>query len=923
MNKFLSIIFLILLSFANLSAQQINNNVSIRAENKSLKEIFREIEAQTDYNFFFSEDWVVNINYTGSLNNLSVDDALSEILNETVLNHFLLGNRIILTQNALIYDELPSGFFGKAMDTIEESTGTYINIQPINIFRASNDNNKTETKTYKIGKEDYSSNEKEFVLKGRITEVKTGNPIPDLSLLLKKSGRVSVTDENGFYQIILNKGENVLETKSLGIENRKLRILMFNNGSLDIRLNEDFEQLDEVVLQAEHNSNVEKTLSGSTRINVEETKKVPLVLGERDVLKVATSLPGISTAGEGALGFNVRGGKTDQNLILFDNAVLYNTQHFFGIFSALNPFMLGDVQIFKGGIPAEYGGRLSSVIDLSTKKSNKNKLAGEGSIGPVTGNLSIEIPVVKDKSSLNVGGRGAYANWILRSLDEESLNKSQASFYDLTATYEHNFNEKNQVKLTAYASRDDFSITSDSLNIYKNSLVALNWNHQFNEKSSLGTTVSNSQYGFDINFDGNSSDSFTLGYKVAETEFKTKFSKVLKPNLSYNVGLSSKLYRIDPGSFMPSGEESLVVPLEIERERGLESAIFVSANFEPVKKLSLDAGIRFSLFNALGPGTQFVYEENSPKNESTIINTLNFENNEIVKTYGGPEWRLSSRYLIKQDLSLKASFNSTIQYIHQLTNNTTVSPIDTWKLSDLNIEPQRANQFAFGVFKNWLGSNYETSVEAFYKNSDNILDFKTGAQLLLNENIEREVLQGGGKAYGIELLIKKNKGKINGWLGYTYSRSFLKLDSEFNEERVNNGAFFPSNFDKPHDFSFVGNYQFTRRFSVSANIVYQTGRPVTFPVGNFQFNNSPFVVFSDRNEFRIPDFYRLDLGFNVEGNHKKNKLAHSFWTFSIYNVLGRNNPFSVFFITEEGDIKALQSSIFSIPVPSITYNFKF
>ncbi|MFT5737250.1 MAG: hypothetical protein ACI9SG_001598, partial [Maribacter sp.] len=318
---------------------------------------------------------------------------------------------------------------------------------------------------------------------------------------------------------------------------------------------------------------------------------------------------------------------------------------------------------------------------------------------------------------------------------------------------------------------------------------------------------------------------------------------------------------------------------------------------------------------------QRTYQDGLPKNESTVLDTISYGSGEVVKTYGGPEARISARYLIKPDLSIKASFNNSYQFLHTLSNNTTVSPIDTWKLSDLNIAPQQGYQASLGIYKNF--KEYELSLEGYYKIMDNVLDFKTGANLFLNENVETEVLQGDGKAYGVELLLKKNKGDFNGWLSYTYSRSLYRFDSEFSEERINNGDFFASNFDKPHDVSLITNYKFSRRYSVSANFVYQTGRPVTYPIGTFRFNNADFVAFSNRNEFRIPDFYRLDLGFNIEGNHKKNKLAHSFVTISMYNVLGRNNPYSVFFVTDNGEVKALQSSIFAIPIPSITYNFKF
>lgn len=508
-------------------------------------------------------------------------------------------------------------------------------------------------------------------------------------------------------------------------------------------------------------------------------------------------------------------------------------------------------------------------------------------------------------------------------MDEESLKNSEASFYDAIAKYNHQISENAKIEATAYWSRDDFSITSDSLYVYGNRALSLRWDQKINEKNSGNLVLSNSEYRFDIEFDGDNDDDFELGYRINETELKLQFKYLYNDRIQFDYGVASKLYNVQPGSITPKGSESIVEPLEIEKEKGLESAAFIGAKIDLFKNFTLDAGIRYSIYNALGPGTQNVFQEDVPKDESTIIEQVSFGKNEVIETYTGPEVRLSGRYLLDEEFSVKASYNKTYQYIHTLSNNTTVSPIDTWKLSDLNIEPQSSQQYAVGLYKNFMSNTYEMSLEGFYKTSDNILDFKTGAEVLLNENIETEVLQGKGKAYGVEFLLKKQKGKLYGWLGYTYSRSFIQLDSPFNEERVNNGDFFPSNFDKPHDFSLVANYRFTERFSLATNFVYQTGRPVTFPVGSFSFDGSDFTVFSDRNKFRIPDFFRLDIGLNIEGNHKKKKLAHGFWTISVYNVLGRNNPLSVFFVTEDGEVKALQSSVFSIPVPSITYNFKF
>ncbi|MGB5555321.1 MAG: TonB-dependent receptor, partial [Flavobacteriaceae bacterium] len=792
-----------------------------------------------------------------------------------------------------------------------------------NYFNESEDVNTTKIETVRIGKEDKANTKNRFRLTGYVRNAKTGEAIPNLSLVVKNRNMGVVTDDEGYYSIELPSGLNILETRSMGMERAQKNVILFSDGTLDISLNENIEQLEEVVVAADAARNVEEAITGSTQIDSEESKNIPLVLGERDILKIATTLPGVSTAGEGAAGYNVRGGNTDQNLILLDDGVIYNPSHFFGIFQALNPYATKDVTIYKGNIPAQYGGRLSSVFDIRTKDSNVEKFAGEASIGPVTNNVVLEIPLVKEKSSVLVGGRSSYSDWILRSLKDERLSNSTASFYDLIAKFNANINENNDFKATAYYSKDAFSITSDSLYKYSNRMFTANWNHRINDRNTANVNLANTEYRFTIGYDGPSNNDFDLGFKINETDLKLRFNYLHSDTHKFTYGLEGKLYNSDPGYIEPNGAESNISPLVIPRERGFESALFLSDSYTISEKFLVDIGLRYSFFAALGAATQRYYQGGVPKNEATLTETKEFGSNEVIKTYSGPEVRASARYFLAPEFSVKASYNSTLQYIHTLSNTTTVSPIDTWKLADANIKPARAHQYSLGLYKNLDANNYELSLEGYYKTSSDILDFKVGAQLLLNETIEAEVLQGEGKAYGVELLLRKNRGDLNGWLGYTYSRTMIKFDSDFSEERINNGEFFPSNYDKPHDFSAVLNYKLTRRFSLSTNFIYQTGRPVTYPVGRYTFNNTEYVYYSNRNEFRIPDYFRLDIGLNVEGNHRIKKFAHSFWTLSIYNLLGRNNPYSVYFVTEGGELKAYKSSIFAVPIPSITYSFKF
>ncbi|TRZ41959.1 TonB-dependent receptor [Robertkochia solimangrovi] len=907
-------------------AQESEPRISISIQNTALVTVIEEIEEKTDFHFYFIDQWLQGIKVTGDFRDTPVTEVIEKLLTNTEINFYVMdGSKVILTKNTLITDRLPENYFSK-QEVVPENDENNITSgknkvpQSLVVYQIKETN---RARMITIGKEKPNDINATYNLRGTITGAEDGKPVSDLVLMVEGTGKGTTTDENGAYQLKLTKGPNIILTKGLGFKDTKTTVVIYSDGEYNLQLDESIESLDEVVVRSDYNKNVEDAHTGVITLDVENIKNIPLILGEEDIFKAALFMPGISTAGEGSAGYNVRGGKTDQNLILFDEGVIYNPAHFFGIFSAINPFSIGKATIYKGNIPVEYGGRLSSVFDIRSKKGNMKQISGEGSIGPVTGNLLLELPVVQDKSSIMVGGRATYSNWILRSLDDDRLKNSEASFFDLIGKFDQVINENNSIEATGYFSHDAYSVTRDSIYDYSNLMASLIWNHQFNTQNSLAVTLSHSGYGFGIAYDGLANNDFNLEYKNNESSLKIKMKSLLNEQHTLDYGLISKLYTIYPGKINPEGIDSEITALTIPKEKGLESALFLSDSYKFNDDLLFELGIRYSLYAALGPSTQRTYPDDAPKNSGTQTGMINYDNNEVIKTNGGPEVMASARYFLGEDFSVKASYNNTIQYIHTLSSNTTASPIDTWKLSDLNIEPQRSSQYSLGLYRNLDAGLYEISLEGYYKKQKNLLDYKVGAQLLLNEAIETEVLQGDGKAYGIELMLKKNEGKLNGWLAYSYSRSLIRLAGDFDEEIVNGGEYFATNYDKPHDLSIVANYKFTRRFSASANFVYQTGRPVTFPVGKYTYNNAEYVVYSDRNAYRIPDYYRLDLSFNMEGTHKIEKLAHSFWSFSIYNALGRNNPYSVFFVTEDGNIKAYQSSIFSIPVPTITYNFKF
>ncbi|WP_417558846.1 TonB-dependent receptor [Mesoflavibacter zeaxanthinifaciens] len=903
------LLYIALFSIYILNAQ--SEKISVSFSNNSTVEILQKLEQETNLRFYYQENWFDTYKSTNSYENKTIEYILSDVFSASSINFIVYDNKVILTNNSVVYRTLPDDFF-------ETENQSY---SPENdaIFYNQYDTKNVIT----VGKQNINLKSQEFRISGRVSEENTGKPVEGLVIILPKTNKNITTDKNGRFSVTVPSGLNIIETKLLGYQEESLNILVYGNGTVNFKISESAEALDEVLIESTRNQNVKEAIVGITRIDIAGLKNIPVVLGERDILKIATTLPGIKTAGEGSAGFNVRGGRADQNLILLDDAVIYSPSHFLGFFSAINPFVTGSVDIYKASIPAEYGGRLSSVFDIKTKDPNYDKFSGEGSIGPVTGSLSLQTPIVKDKISLTTAVRATYSDWILKSLDEESLKNSQASFYDGLIKYDHKINENNKFQATGYYSKDKFSITSDSIFSYNNALVSLKWKHSFNEKNKAEVIAVNSQYKYGIEYEGRANSNFDFDYKINETQLKLNMDYFLSDKHKFSYGASTKLYQIEPGNLSPKGNASIIEPKRLNKERGLESAVYISDKFEVNKKLLFNLGLRYSVFSALGANTQNVYEDNVPKNESSITEVKTYSDNEAIETYGGAEFRLGMRYSLTPSLSVKASFNKTIQYLHLLSNNTTMSPTDTWKLSDLNTKPQEAYQYSVGLYKNLDESAIEISLEGYYKRMKNILDYKVGAELILNETIEQELLQGEGKAYGIEFLIKKKEGNLNGWIGYSYSKALLKLENDIPQEQVNNGEYFPANFDKPHDFSMVLNYKLTKKYSFSTNFIYQTGRPITYPIGKYNFAGSEQVLYSDRNQFRIPDYYRLDVGFNIEGSHKLKKLAHSFWNISVYNVLGRNNPYSVFFVNNDGKVKAYQSSIFSIPVPTVSYNFKF
>ncbi|MCK8493028.1 TonB-dependent receptor [Spirosoma sp. RP8] len=910
---------LILIGFAGkVSGQQKTEPLlSGNFTNNRFEQFVKQIESNTPYRFFYNPGDVDSLTVNLQVTNQPLRVILRQLFEGSRLFFAIDPNqRVYITLDRPIQTELPIGYFRGGSSDNDSTANAYLTL-------GTKKRAESESKIYEVGKRTNPIRPGRSTIAGSVRNVSSGEPIVGAAVYIENPRVGTVTDQFGYYSITLPRGRHDLKLRSIGMKDTRRRVILYADGKLDVEMEDDVIALKEVVIEAEKDVNVSGMQMGQQRVDIKTIRQVPTALGEADLLRVILTLPGVKSVGESSTGLNVRGGATDQNLILYNDAPIYNTSHLFGFFSAFNPDVIKSAELYKSGIPSRFGGRLSSVLDVQTRDGNKKKLVGSGGIGLLTGRLTLEGPLIKEKTSFIIGGRSTYSDWLLKQLPNSSFNNSRASFYDLNLHVTHDVNEKNTLYLTGYLSKDNFRLNSDTTYQYQNQTATLKWKHIVNNKLYSVFTGSYSGYKYSVSSEKNPVNAYQLNFALSQSQVKADFNYFPSNQHAVDFGISSTYYKLSPGNFQPRGRESLILPDVVPSEQGIENAVYIGDKFDITDQLSISGGLRYSAYTYLGAKSVFQYAPGLPRTVNTITDTLTYGNNQAIQTYHGPEYRLSLRYALSRTASIKASFNRMRQYIQMLSNTTVIAPTDIWKLSDPNIKPQIGDQYALGFYRNNRTNTIETSVEVYYKTMQNLLDYRSGAVLFLNQHIETDVVNAQGKAYGIEFLVKKTTGKLNGWLSYTYARTLLRTNGLNNTEIINQGAYYPSNYDKPHDFTMIGNYKINRRFSLSLNFTYSTGRPITLPVSKYTLDGAQRLLYSERNQYRIPDYYRADFAMNIEGNHKVKKLAHSFWTIAIYNLTGRRNVYSVYFKSENGFINGYKLSIFGQPIPSVTYNFRF
>ncbi len=770
------------------------------------------------------------------------------------------------------------------------------------------------------------SAQERFTLSGTVVEKSSNETLIGVNVILPKLQTGTITNEYGFYSITLPPGIYEVVFSTLGFKKISQKIQLTENTKLNLALEETTEKLDAIVITKDlEKLNIKNPQMSVNALSINTIKRMPVVLGETDVIKSIVLLPGVTSAGEGASGFNVRGGSADQNLILLDEATLYNSSHLFGFFSVFNPDAIKDLKLYKGGIPARFGGRISSVLDIYQKDGNQNKFKGSGGIGLVSSRALLEGPIIKQRGSFLVAGRSSYAHLFLPLFDNDNI----AYFYDLNTKLSYKLNDNNNLFLSGYFGRDVFEIADSFSNTFGNTTLNLRWNHLFSNQlfSNISVIYSDYYYGLTLNF-----VEFNFDSGIRNINIKYDLKHYISNKIQLNYGVNLLYYKFNPGEINPTTETSGINAQKLTDKYATENAAYLDAEIKITDKLAVQAGMRFSTFNRLGQNELYLYENDNPitfNNDLNIyqkapaIDTISISRNKTIQSFANFEPRFSAAYQFNETSSIKASYQRMAQYIHLISNTTSPTPFDVYAPSGKYIKPQLSNQFALGYFK--IFKNYSLEAETFYKEVQNRLDYTDGADLIANNSIEQVLLSGEAKAYGLEVLFRKNEGKLRGWIAYTLSKSKQKTPGRTPEETgINNSNWYHSAWDKTHDISITANYEWNAKWAFGANFIFQTGQPATFPNGQYQYNGIVIPTFENRSSSRLQAFHHVDLSATLTPSKNQGRNWQGEWVFSIYNVYDRKNAASVSFRenTDVGRNEAVKLSIFGI-IPAVTYNFKF
>lgn len=890
--------FLIFIAKQSFAQGRLDSIAKFDCQGCSLTSLLERIESESDIHFYYKDIWVNSINIATSTNGKS----FKWIIDKAIANYGL--TYIVFQDKNIIF--IPKNFV--ADNNLLSNSMTDIKII----------GNLMEKGKYKTNK-----------VEGIVRAGKTEEPIVGAVVQDKKRGLATTTDIDGHYELMLPAGQTELEISFIGLETECVQIDVLSPGKLDVELMETSIALEGVTITATGGKNqVNRTQMGVEAIDMQTMKKLPVLMGEADIVRSMTLMPGVQTMGEMSSGFNVRGGNVDQNMILLNEVPVYNTSHMFGLFSTFLSNAIGGVELYKGSQPAEFGNRVASVMDIRLKNADTAKFHGNAGIGILNGHLFIEAPISKH-CSFYIGGRATYTNWILHKMHNANIKHSSANFNDLIAKIDLRFNRKHYLEIFGYRGYDFFNYNKLDEYDYTSHLAGMNYRWMPAHNKQLKLSASYSDY--NANMAEISQESLSNNVETGIKHIRGKAEFLINIlNSNFTIGAEANHISINPGKLTAYSKKSSIKPNETENEYGLEFAGFISADYKVNDALSISGGIRYSWFSKIGECTESSYFYDAPRNNNTVSATTAYAKGKLVKPYQGFEPRLGLRYKINQISSIKMSYGLTRQYQQLISASTSATPTDYWKLSDGNIKPLSCQQMSIGYFATVFGDRIDISAELYYKTTENQLDYKNGAKLTMNPNVEQSLLPGHARAYGMELMLRKNAGRFTGWISYTLSKSEMKVDGAFEEEKINNGKYYNANTHHLHDLSITSSFQLTRRWNASANFILTSGRPVTLPEYNYVLQGMEIISYSDRNKYHLPTYHRLDLSVTYDGTLNKRKKIHPSLTFALYNAYGHKNIYSVFYkkdVPSEHNnhhtYALYKLAIIGVPIPSVTLNLKF